>query len=85
LSRRPWRCNYNDGDLISIRIGGGGGYGDPLDREPELVRQDVVRGYVSIATALEEYEVVIDPQTLEVNYAHTAEVHEKQHQAPAKA
>jgi N-methylhydantoinase B len=46
------------GDRISIRAGGGGGFGDPLDRDPEAVRLDVRDGYVSMASAKEEYGVV---------------------------
>lgn len=37
---------------------GGGGYGDPLDRDPELVRADVLEGWVSAAQAYETYGVV---------------------------
>jgi N-methylhydantoinase B len=38
---------------------GGGGYGNPLDRDPERVREDVLEGWVSGAQALETYGVVI--------------------------
>src|SRR5207244_13457450 len=40
---------------------GGGGYGDPLTREPERVRQDVLAGYVSTARARLGYGVVLAP------------------------
>ncbi|MYG92618.1 MAG: hypothetical protein F4196_07025 [Acidimicrobiia bacterium] len=39
---------------------GGGGYGDPLDREPEAVLEDVLDRYVSIQSALSDYGVVIE-------------------------
>ena len=39
---------------------GGGGYGDPLDREPEAVLEDVLDRYVSIESALRDYGVVIE-------------------------
>lgn len=39
---------------------GGGGAGDPLDREPERVRADVVRGLVSPGAAYDVYGVVFD-------------------------
>jgi N-methylhydantoinase B len=43
-----------------IAIGpSGGGYGDPLDRSPEQVLDDVLDGYISAATALRDYAVVI--------------------------
>ena len=37
------------GDVVTISAPGGGGYGNPLDREPEMVQSDVVEGYVSLA------------------------------------
>ena len=49
------------GDLVSRRVSGSGGYGDPLLRDPELVRNDVTLGYVSIERAREWYGVVLDP------------------------
>src|SRR5712672_426831 len=39
------------GDAFRIRSGGGGGYGAPLERPPELVQEDVRQGYVSIKAA----------------------------------
>jgi N-methylhydantoinase B len=47
------------GDVIHIHSPGGGGRGDPLDREPEKVALDVQRGYVSVAAAEKSYGVVI--------------------------
>jgi N-methylhydantoinase B len=39
---------------------GGGGFGDPLERDPERVRYDVREEFVSLAKAREVYGVVID-------------------------
>jgi N-methylhydantoinase B len=47
------------GDVIEIVTTGGGGWGDPLDREVELVLQDVVRGLVSPESAERDYGVVL--------------------------
>jgi len=47
------------GTLIRIRTTGGGGWGDPLDRDAELVIRDVAWGKVSIAGAAADYGVVI--------------------------
>jgi N-methylhydantoinase B len=41
------------------RFGGGGGWGDPLDRDPQAVLDDVWDEYVSIEGAEHEYGVVI--------------------------
>jgi N-methylhydantoinase B len=46
------------GEYFYLGNVGGGGYGDPLDREPELVLDDVRAGLVSLAAALEVYGVV---------------------------
>src|SRR5262249_10992139 len=42
-----------------VRTGGGGGWGDPLDREPELVRADVAEELISLKSAREHYGVVL--------------------------
>jgi N-methylhydantoinase B len=55
------------GGVVELRTGGGGGFGDPLERDPERVREDVLDGYVSIEAAAREYGVVLDPETLEIN------------------
>jgi len=47
------------GDLFSRPTAGGGGYGDPLERDPERVRDDVADGYVSLARAVRDYGVVL--------------------------
>ncbi|MCJ8140992.1 hydantoinase B/oxoprolinase family protein [Falsirhodobacter halotolerans] len=47
------------GDVLEIRSAGGGGRGNPLEREPERVARDVARGYVSAAAARRDYGVVL--------------------------
>ncbi|OPY81452.1 MAG: Acetophenone carboxylase delta subunit [Syntrophorhabdus sp. PtaU1.Bin058] len=59
------------GDMVTIDAPGGGGYGNPLERDPELVVNDVIEGYVSIESARDDYGVVIDPVTFKVNEAET--------------
>ncbi|MCJ7704476.1 MAG: hydantoinase B/oxoprolinase family protein [Desulfobacterales bacterium] len=55
------------GDVVTIDAAGGGGCGNPLEREPERVERDVLEGYVSLEKAREDYGVVIDPKTLKVD------------------
>jgi N-methylhydantoinase B/oxoprolinase/acetone carboxylase alpha subunit len=62
------------GDVLTIDAPGGGGYGNPLDREPEQVQMDVMEGYVSIKRAKEEYGVVIKPETYEIDVEQTTKV-----------
>ncbi|MBI1964020.1 MAG: hydantoinase B/oxoprolinase family protein, partial [Candidatus Rokubacteria bacterium] len=47
------------GDVISFEQSGAGGYGDPLERDPERVLEDVLDDYVSVEAARREYGVVI--------------------------
>ncbi len=55
------------GDVITIDAPGGGGYGQPFERDPEMVESDVAEGYVSIEAAKSEYGVVIDPATMKAD------------------
>ena len=48
------------GDRVRMSTGGGGGYGPPRERPLELVRRDVVRGFVSRESARDDYGVVFD-------------------------
>ena len=47
-------------DVVTIISGGGGGYGDPLERDPELVLWDVLNGKVTEEGARRDYGVAID-------------------------
>ena len=59
------------GDLVSMRVSGSGGYGDPLARDPALVARDVALGYLSAERAREWYGVVVDPTTNLVDHVAT--------------
>ena len=48
------------GDTLVFRTAGAGGWGDPLEREPELVLRDVLRDLVSPDVAHSDYGVVVD-------------------------
>jgi hypothetical protein len=60
------------GDLVSVRVSGSGGYGDPRARDPESVARDVALGYVSLERAREGYGVAIDPASGAVDAVATA-------------
>jgi N-methylhydantoinase B len=47
-----------EGDVQYVRFMGGGGYGDPIDRDPALVERDVAGGLVTVDAAREIYGVV---------------------------
>ena len=48
----------NKGEHLIIQASGGGGYGNPVRRSIELVKKDVLRGYISRSTAFKNYGVV---------------------------
>jgi N-methylhydantoinase B len=55
-----FRGEFLEDEAFTNASGGGGGYGEPYDRDPEKVREDVVDGYVSHEAARTEYGVVVD-------------------------
>jgi N-methylhydantoinase B len=59
------------GDLVRVVTGCGGGSGDPLDREPELVLRDWRDGYITAEEAERDYGVVIDVASPSVDLAAT--------------
>jgi N-methylhydantoinase B len=61
------------GDLVSTRLAGGGGHGNPLDRSPDLVLRDVLDDFVSRQKALDAYGVVVTDEAT-VDQAQTEEV-----------
>lgn len=66
------------GEKINYDYGGGGGWGDPLDRDPRAVLDDVLDEYVSVEGAERDYGVVLRGSladlTLEIDEAATAEL-----------
>jgi N-methylhydantoinase B len=55
------------GNTFSRPSAGGGGLGDPLERNPKLVLEDVIDGYVSVVGACRDYGVVIEPIDAEID------------------
>lgn len=71
------------GDRFTMATGGGGGYGDPFEREPELVLEDVLEGLITRADALEQYGVVLDANgDLSVVESATANERQRRSQDP---
>jgi N-methylhydantoinase B len=62
---------FNTGDVFEIYESGGGGYGDAKKRPSENVHEDVINGLVSIDKAREDYAVLIDEKSIEVDVAGT--------------
>jgi N-methylhydantoinase B len=71
------------GDVVSFRTCGGGGYGPPEQRSPELVLRDVRDGKVSVRRASDVYLVAIDTRSWTVDAARTAELRRRPDKEPA--
>jgi N-methylhydantoinase B len=59
------------GDMFVHRIAGGGGWGDPLERDPVLVERDVREGRLTPEHARSEYGVIIDMESKKVDIGAT--------------
>jgi N-methylhydantoinase B len=58
---RGWgRWTLEPGDSVTKVSAGGGGLGDPAERDPEAVRQDVVEGFVTPEAAERDYGVSVE-------------------------
>jgi len=81
LLKAPGEADFQHVDVIRqtvppgtraiVATAGGGGWGDPLQRDPEKVRLDVIEGYVTLEAARSAYGVALNPETLEIDYAAT--------------
>jgi N-methylhydantoinase B len=57
--KTPGHVPLQAGDGFLVEVGGGGGYGNPLERDTERVLADVRAGYISLDAARRDYGVVI--------------------------
>jgi N-methylhydantoinase B len=63
--------HISEGDTVSVCTPGGGGFGDPLKRDPALVEADVRRGYYTVDEVADLFGVVIAAATLTLDAAAT--------------
>jgi N-methylhydantoinase B len=63
--------NIKTGDVFRHELAGGGGWGDPLEREVNRVCDDVRNGYVSVAGAESDYGVIVNERDFTVDYSKT--------------
>jgi len=66
IDRAGGEIAYSD-DIVYFRAPGGGGYGNPLDRDLDYLQHDVNNGYVSVESARRDYGAVIDKTTLKID------------------
>jgi N-methylhydantoinase B len=84
LLKLPGENKFNEKDAnrlptppeteVIVRSNGGGGWGDPLDRDPERVRTDVIEGYVTLDHAKTDYGVVLNPKDFSIDQAATGKL-----------
>lgn len=67
----------NSGDVLQLHWPGGGGYGQPLEREVDRVLTDVIAELITVERAKEVYGVIVDAQLRKVNEKATLELREK--------
>jgi N-methylhydantoinase B len=72
------------GDIFNQDSGGGGGIGNPLDRDVDKVQRDLVNQYVSVEAARDLYGVVADPDTLALDEKATTALRKKLKKEAAK-
>jgi len=68
---------HEAGECYEYHYGGGGGWGDPLDRPPERVLEDVLDEYVSVEGARRDYGVVLTGDLWELTLAVDVEATER--------
>lgn len=69
---------FEAGDFIELVEPNAAGYGDPLERDPEFVREDVLDDFTTLEIAREAYGVVFDDaRTLEIDEAATERLREE--------
>lgn len=66
-----------EGDILIKHSAGGGGVGNPVERDPEMVRKDVRNGLVSFEAARDIYKVIVNPSSFKVDEAATKKLREQ--------
>jgi len=75
---------FGNGDTYYIAVGGGGGFGDPLERDPAAVVRDLRTGIVTRWAAEQVYHVVIDSDAFVLDAAATTRRREAARRARLK-
>jgi N-methylhydantoinase B len=65
------------GDRLRHVVGGCGGYGDPLERDPQRVLEDVIAEKISVKRALEQYGVAVDFERRTIDWVRTETLRRK--------
>jgi N-methylhydantoinase B len=79
----PGRIPASENTVVRTFFGGGSGWGDPLDRDPEMVRRDVRDEYVTFEGAARDFGVVVrgdlrHPEKISIDVSATAALRKRQ-------
>ncbi len=77
--RKVAAFTVHKGDIVRLTTGGGGGYGDPLERNPEAVALDVRNGYITREEARRVYGVSLAPRGSKVDHKLTKRIRNQRH------
>ncbi|MFC4660727.1 hydantoinase B/oxoprolinase family protein [Oceanobacillus aidingensis] len=66
--------NVHKGSIVIMKTPGGGGYMDPFKRDEYLVLSDVKNGYINLQQAQDEYGVIINQLSMQIDKVKTAEL-----------
>ncbi|HET7151478.1 MAG TPA: hydantoinase B/oxoprolinase family protein, partial [Candidatus Acidoferrum sp.] len=72
---------YQEGDLLFGFSGGGPGYGDPLERDPECVMEDLKKNIISHWTAQNIYKIAYDSERRKVDVENTKQLRQDEKKA----
>jgi N-methylhydantoinase B/oxoprolinase/acetone carboxylase alpha subunit len=75
VSRQSQPCN--PGDVLAFVGRGGCGLGDPIERDPEMIVEDLRNKRATLEMSQKVYFVSIDPKTLEVDYKETKKMRDE--------
>ena len=75
---------FGNHDLIHQATGGGGGWGDPLDRAIEAIEKDLEDQLISERTASSVYHIAIDPETKNIDPDKSRDLREAERKARLK-
>ena len=79
--RAKFLTTVNDGDLLQVRLAGGGGHGNPFTRDPAAVLEDVLEEKMSVEHARRQYGVAFTGSPLAVDVAATERLRLRQRHA----
>ncbi len=73
-----WLLELKEGAVVKVELAGGGGYGNPYERDPDAVASDVRQGKLTAGYAREKYAVVFHPGSMEPDLEATVRLRQSQ-------